>query len=94
MNKIRVTGGILHVGQGVIVALTKEQASPRLTAVADMGNGLFKAQQVLQFKSGEVLGIAINDIVKNERHLAVDAAMPVPVKSDISPKTPQVRRGR
>lgn len=94
MNKIRVTGGILHVGQGVVVGLSKEQASPRLAMMDALGDGLYKAKRVLEFKSGEEIGIAINDIVKNERHFAVDAAMPVPVKPDISPKTLQARRGR
>lgn len=96
MNKIRITGGTMNVGQGVVIALTKEQASPRLHALESLGNDLFKAKQLLQFKAGEVIGIEINDIVKSERHMAVDAAMPIPVveKAVATAKPAPVRRGR
>ena len=92
MDKIRVTGGTMHIGQGVIISLTEEQASPRLHALERLGDDLFKANQILQFKAGEVLGIKINDIVKSERHMARHVALGSQVVEHSSPVAAPIQR--
>ena len=81
MNLYRVVSGVLVVGAGQIVRLTKEQASPRLHKLAsvDGSDSEFTALEPLQFIVGEELGIADLLIVQQPfvTALAGEGAEPV-----------------
>lgn len=95
MHKIRVTGGVMRIGSGTLLDLSADQALARAQALEKTADGKFKAMRPLEFKAGEVIGVAINDIGKNFRHMAVDAELrPVEAESVKAVKAVAPRRGR
>lgn len=96
MHKIRVSTGLLHVGQGIMVELSPTQAAARRLGLKPMGGDIYRTENVLQFKAGEIIGIAATDIAKHERHLVADLSAPVAAASPpVSPvSTPAARRRR
>ena len=60
MNRYKVTSGVLGVSAGARVQLTPDQAAPRAHRLApvDGEKDVFVARDVLQFKTGEVLGVS------------------------------------
>ncbi|MEX3009001.1 hypothetical protein [Hoeflea sp. TYP-13] len=49
-----------QIGAGTIVKLSKEQSAPRthVLRTVDEKTGVFEAQKPLEFKAGEVIGVA------------------------------------
>jgi hypothetical protein len=66
MKAYKVVSGVLVVGAGQVVRLTKEQAAPRTHKLAslDGSDDEFTALEPLQFIVGEELGIAELQIVQ------------------------------
>lgn len=73
MNLYKVVSGVLVIGAGQVVQLTKDQAAPRrhkLASVPD-SDGEFTALEPLQFIVGEELGIADLSIVQQSHVWAI-----------------------
>lgn len=85
MKKMRIAGGILHVGQGVVLELDAAQVDARRSGLEVLPDSTFRATRPLQFKSGEVVGIALDNVIKAERHLVSDVDAPL-VASSAKPK--------
>lgn len=58
----RVVGSIAHISAGAVIALTDEQLAPRRHRLAIVetveGGAVVRAEQPLEFKVGEILGLA------------------------------------
>ena len=86
MQNYRVEGGTLRLGQGAVVGLTGEQAAPRLHRMDKVSDGVYRLREALEFKNGEKIKVALDDIPKHVRAIAVclDPAPEAPAK----PKKP------
>ena len=71
MKNYKVEGGTLRLGQGAIVGLTDEQAAPRLHRMSKVSAGVYRLDEVLEFKNGEKIKVALDDIPKHARSIAV-----------------------
>jgi hypothetical protein len=80
MQNYRVDGGILCLGQGAVVGLSDEQAAPRMNRMEKIGDGMYRLREVLEFKSGETIKVALDDIPKCFRGIAVSLDAPVKMK--------------
>jgi len=56
MKQYRTTQ-TLAIGEGTVLRLDESQASVRANRLEPVGDGLYRAKELLQFKRGEVLGI-------------------------------------
>jgi len=83
MKLFKVDGGVLRVSPGTTLALTKAQISARSHALAkiaaeDMPKGDARldctATQSLEFKSGEIVKIAAEDIAKPFRDKVIEVS--------------------
>lgn len=64
MNRYKVVGGVLVIGAGQRVALSRSQFEARVHKLAPAGEGAFVAVEPLQFIAGEELGIDDLSIVQ------------------------------
>lgn len=62
------TLGTLNIGAGTVLKLTPAQAAPRAHNLKDLGGGQYEALVVLQFKTGETLGVE-GSLPKAHQHL-------------------------
>lgn len=83
MQNYRVDGGVLRLGQGAIVGLTDDQAAPRMNRLEKIGGGKYRLREVLEFKSGETIKVAFDDIPKCFRSIAVCLDPPAEAASDV-----------
>jgi hypothetical protein len=79
MKVYKVEGGTLQVGQGASLLLVKAQAASRahqLVGAEKLGADVVRAtaRELLHFKAGEVLGLAVVD--KSMAHLLVEVDKP------------------
>lgn len=83
MKLFKVDGGVLRVSPGTTLALTKAQISARTHALAkiaaaDMPKGEARldceATQALEFKAGEIVKIAAEDIAKPFRDKVIEVS--------------------
>lgn len=65
LQTLKVVGATLRVGPGAVMRLSKKQAEARTGRLEKIGDDLFRARDGLEFKSGEVLGIALDDVPKH-----------------------------
>lgn len=82
MQRYRVEGGTLRIGQGAVVGLSEGQAGPRLSRMKKVGENLYRLSDVHEFKSGETIVVAYDDIPKHARGIVVclDPAGPSPAR--------------
>lgn len=93
MNKIRVEGATLKVGAGTLLGLTRDQAMARFHRVQKTETeGVYKTREPQEFKAGEVLSIAIDDVPKHLRGNVVDLDAPIGEAAPVAAAAP--RRGR
>lgn len=71
MQNFRVEGGTLRLGQGAVVGLSDEQAKPRLHRMEQVSEGVYRLKEVLEFKNGERIKVALDDIPKHFRAIAI-----------------------
>ena len=64
MNKYKVNGAVFRIN-AVELGLSKAQAGPRMRALTQTGEGTYRANGPVEFKSGEMIGIAPEDVPKN-----------------------------
>jgi len=82
MQNYRVDGGVLRLGQGAVVGLSDDQAAPRMNRMEKIGAGKYRLREVLEFKSGETIKVAFDDIPKCFRSIAVCVDPPAEAQSD------------
>lgn len=82
MQNYRVDGGVLRLGQGAIVGLSDEQAASRINRLEKIGGGMYRLREVLEFKSGETIKVALDDIPKCFRGIAVSLDPPAEASFD------------
>ena len=82
MQNYRVDGGVLSLGQGTVVGLSDEQASPRMSRMENIGGGIYRLREVMEFKNGETIKVAIDDIPKCFRGITVCMDPPAEASSD------------
>lgn len=82
MQRYRVEGGTLRIGQGAVVGLTSEQANARQSRMKKVGDNLYCLSDVQEFKNGETIVISYDDIPKHARGFVVclDPADPSPAR--------------
>lgn len=73
---------IFYVGAGTLVALSKEQVSPRRHRLEDVGEGLYRTKELMQFKAGERVGFVefVVPKVHEDRVELIEAAGDEPVE--------------
>lgn len=65
IENIKVDGAVLKLGPGAMLALSEQQAAARAKNIKKIGDGVYEATGPMEFKSGEQLGVRLDDVPKH-----------------------------
>lgn len=94
LKQFRIDGAVLKVGEGVQLQLSKAQADSRRGRLEAIGADMYRATAQLEFKSGEVLGIALDDVIKAQRASLIDLDAPAVEAAAVEARAPAKKKGQ